>query len=362
MNVDLFPLADYWWFYAGFTLFVMMLLAVDLGIFNRKAHVIGFREAATWSAVWIALSLIFNFLLYQYALWKFPQDARLMSIPGFNPAEAAQRVGLEFLTGYIIEKSLSVDNIFVFVVVFSFFAIPPLYQHRVLYYGIIGALVFRAIFIALGSVLMQYHWMILLFGAFLIITGVKMFFSKEEEIDPSGNYLLRLLRRLLPVTHGLRGSSFFVRENGRRLATPLFMALVFLEMTDIVFAVDSVPAIFALTHEPLIVFTSNIFAILGLRAMYFLLAGAVDKFHLLKYGLAIVLVFVGLKMLWLNDAFGGKFPISISLGFIGGVLFLSITLSLVFPKQAGSIAEEAREEGEEFEEEFEKAERERVVK
>lgn len=349
----LFPFADYWWFYAGFTLFVFILLAVDLGIFNRKAHVIGFREAATWSAVWIVLSLVFNFLLYRYALWKFPLDPRLMAVPGFNPVEAAQRVGLEFLTGYLIEKSLSVDNIFVFVVVFSFFAIPPLYQHRVLYYGIIGALLFRAIFIALGSVLMQYHWMILLFGAFLIITGVKMFFSKDEEIDPSGNYLLRLLRRFLPVTRELRGQSFFVREGGRLMVTPLFMALLFLEATDVVFAVDSVPAIFALTREPLIVFTSNIFAILGLRAMYFLLAGAVDKFYLLKYGLAIVLVFVGLKMLWLNDAFGGKFPIVISLGIIGGVLFLSITLSLVFPKKGESILEEAREEGEEFEEEFE---------
>ncbi|MBD0371467.1 MAG: TerC family protein [Pyrinomonadaceae bacterium] len=353
MPVYLFPFAEYWWFYAGFAVFVLLLLSIDLGVFNRKAHVISFREAATWSAVWIVLSLIFNFLLYHYALWKFPQDARLMAIPGFNPAEAAQRVGLEFLTGYIIEKSLSVDNLFVFVVVFSFFGIPTLYQHRVLYYGIIGALLFRAIFIAMGSVLMQYHWMILLFGAFLIITGIKMFFSKDEEIDPSGNILLRLLRRFVPVTHGLRGQSFFVRENGKLLATPLFMALLFLEGTDIVFAVDSVPAIFALTREPLIVFTSNIFAILGLRAMYFLLAGAVDKFHLLKYGLAVVLVFVGLKMLWLNDAFGGKFPIGISLGVIGGVLFLSITLSLLFPKKGVSILEEAREEGEEFEEEIE---------
>lgn len=354
MSVDLFPFAEYWWFYAGFTLFVLLLLSIDLGVFHRKAHAVSFREAATWSGVWVALSLIFNFLFYRYALWKFPQDARLMSIPGFDPAEAAHRAGLEFLTGYIIEKSLSVDNIFVFVVVFSFFAIPALYQHRVLYYGIIGALLFRAIFIAMGSILMQYHWMILLFGAFLIITGVKMMFTKDEEIDPSGNFLLRLLRRLVPVTHELRGQSFFVREHGRTLATPLFMSLVFLEMTDIVFALDSVPAIFALTKEPLIVFTSNIFAILGLRAMYFLLAGAVDKFHLLKYGLAVVLVFVGLKMLWLNDLFDGKFPILVSLGVIGGVLVLSITLSLLFPKKEGSIVEEAREEGEEFEEEIEK--------
>jgi tellurite resistance protein TerC len=337
MSIDLFPFADYWWFYAGFTLFVLVLLSLDLGVFHRKAHAVGFREAATWSAVWIALALLFNFLLYQYALWQFPRDARLMATPGFDPSGAARRVGLEFLTGYIIEKSLSVDNIFIFVVVFSFFAIPAIYQHRVLFYGIIGALLFRAVFIAMGSVLMQYHWVILLFGAFLIITGIKMFFTPDKEIDPSGNFLLRLIRRFIPVTRSLRGQSFFVREGGKWLATPLFMALVFLEMTDVVFAVDSVPAIFALTNEPLIVFTSNIFAILGLRAMYFLLAGAVDKFHLLKYGLAVVLVFVGLKMMWLNDVYGGKFPISISLGIIGGVLFLSITLSLLFPKKEGAV-------------------------
>jgi tellurite resistance protein TerC len=341
MNIDLFPFADYWWFYAGFTLFVLVLLSLDLGVFHRKAHTVSFREAATWSVVWVTLALGFNYLLYRYALWKFPQDARLTAVPGFNPEEAAERVGLEFLTGYIIEKCLSVDNIFVFVVVFSFFAIPAIYQHRVLFYGILGALVFRAIFIALGSALMQYHWVILVFGAFLIFTGLKMFFSSEKEIDPRGNVLLRLLRRFVPVTHELRGQRFFVREHGRLLATPLLMALLFLEMTDVVFAVDSVPAIFALTREPLIVFTSNIFAILGLRAMYFLLAGAVDKFHLLKYGLAVVLIFVGLKMMWLNDLFDGKFPMHVSLAIIGSVLALSITFSLLFPKK-----EEAKEKAE----------------
>lgn len=345
MTVDLFPFADYWWFYAGFTLFVLLLLALDLGVFHRKAHSVRFREAATWSVVWVCLALSFNYLLYRYALWKFPQDARLMATPGFDPAEAAERVGLEFLTGYIIEKCLSVDNIFVFVVVFSFFAIPAIYQHRVLFYGIIGALLFRAIFIALGSALMQYHWVILVFGAFLIFTGIKMFFSSEKEIDPRDNLLLRLIRRMVPVTHELHGQQFFVREKGKWLATPLLMALLFLEMTDVIFAVDSVPAIFALTREPLIVFTSNIFAILGLRAMYFLLAGAVDKFHLLKYGLAVVLIFVGLKMMWLNDLYDGKFPMHVSLGIIGSVLALSITLSLLFPKKAVEIKAEARAEG-----------------
>jgi tellurite resistance protein TerC len=241
-------------------------------------------------------------------------------------------VSLEFLTGYIVEKSLSVDNIFVFVMVFSYFAIPAKYQHRVLFYGILGALIFRAIFIGAGSWLMQFHWVIYVFGAFLILTGIKMLLVPEKEMDPEKNFLIRLFKRFVPVTHELHGQKFFVRQNKILYATPLFIALLFLELTDIIFAVDSVPAIFALTKEPLIVFTSNIFAILGLRAMYFMLAGAVDKFHLLKYGLAFVLTFVGLKMVWLNDAWGGKFPITYSLGIIAGLIVVSIIGSLLFPK------------------------------
>jgi len=330
--VELFPFADYWWFYLGFTGFVLVLLALDLGVFHRQAHEVSFREAATWSVVWVALALSFNFLLYQYALWKFPQDPRLTAIPGFDPSGAAWRVSLEFLTGYIVEKSLSVDNIFVFVLVFGYFAIPAKYQHRVLFYGIIGALIFRAIFIALGSALMQYHWIVVLFGAFLIFTGIKMMFAPEKGVEPDKNLLIRLFRRFVPTTAELHGQRFFVRSNGRLYATPLFVALLFLEATDVIFAVDSVPAIFALTSEPLIVFTSNIFAILGLRALYFMLAGAIDKFHMLKYGLALVLIFVGLKMVWLNDLFGGKFPISLSLGIIAGVIAGSVVLSLIFPK------------------------------
>ena len=328
----LFPFADYWWFYAGFTAFVCLLLTVDLGVFHKKAHAVSFREAAIWSVVWITLALSFNFLLYQYALWKFPRDPRLMALPGFDHQAAAWNVALEFLSGYIIEKSLSVDNIFVFVLVFGYFAIPNKYQHRVLFYGILGALIFRGIFIAMGSVLMQYHWVILVFGAFLIFTGVKMMFVKDEKVEPDKNLLLRLFRRFVPVTTELQGKHFFVRQAGRVFATPLFVTLLFLEMTDIIFAVDSVPAIFALTREPLIVFTSNIFAILGLRALYFMLAGAVDKFHLLKYGLAAILIFVGLKMVWLNDWYDGKFPISLSLGFISVVLAASVALSLLWPR------------------------------
>jgi len=335
-DVLFFPFSGYWWFYAGFTAFVLLLLAIDLGVFHREAHEVSFREATTWSVVWVALALAFNYGFYLYALNTFPTDPRLAAIPGFDPAAAARQTGLEFLTGYIVEKSLAVDNIFVFVVVFSFFAIPSKYQHRVLFYGIIGALVFRAIFIAMGSVLMQYKWVVILFGVFLILTGIKMFFAPEKGIHPDKNPVIRLFKRFVPVTSQLHGQRFFVKLDGRRHATPLFVALLFLEMSDIIFAVDSVPAIFALTREPLIVFTSNVFAILGLRAMYFMLAGAIDQFHMLKYGLAIVLVFVGLKMVWLNEAFGGKFPISWSLGIILAVIAVSVVLSLLFPRQGGT--------------------------
>src|SRR5512146_2439374 len=324
-----FPFADYWWFYLGFAGFVMALLALDLGVFHRKAHAVSFREASIWSIVWIGLALIFNFVFYRYAAWKFARDPWLLQTPGFDPESASRQVGLEFLTGYVVEKTLSLDNIFVFVVVFTFFAIPAIYQHRVLFYGILGALVFRAVFIALGSALLQYHWVILLFGGLLILTGVKMMFAPDKKLDPDRNPLIRLFRRFVPVMPELHGQRFFVRLKGVLYATPLFVALLFIEISDIIFAVDSVPAIFALTREPMIVFTSNVFAMLGLRSLYFLLAGAVERFALLKYGLALVLVFVGLKMVWLNDAFGGKFPITWSLGIIGGVIAAAIAISLL---------------------------------
>jgi len=338
--VELFPFSEYWWFYLSFVGLVLLLLALDLGVFHRKAHAVGFKEAATWSVVWIVLSLVFNFLLYNYSLWKFAHDPRLLAIPGFDASAAAWRVSLEFLTGYVIEKALSVDNIFVFVMVFSYFGIPAKYQHRVLFYGILGALIFRAIFVAIGASLMQYQWVVVLFGVFLIFTGLKIFLAKEKPVDPEKNFLIKLLRRILPVTPELQGGKFFKRLNGKTFATPLLIALIFLEASDIVFAVDSVPAIFAVTSEPLIVFTSNIFAILGLRALFFLLAGAVDKFYLLKYGLGAVLLFVGLKMVWLNQLFDGHFPIWLSLGIILSVLFISVALSLAFPKRR-----EARAEG-----------------
>jgi tellurite resistance protein TerC len=330
--VELFPFFDYWWFYLGFIGLVLLLLAIDLGIFHKKAHAVSFREAASWTIVWISLALLFNVLLYQYAMWKFPRDPRLIAIPGFDPGGAAWRVSLEFLTGYVIEKSLSVDNIFVFVMVFSYFAIPPKYQHRVLFYGILGAIIFRAIFVAMGAALMQYHAVVILFGVFLVFTGIKIVVAKEKAPDPGRNLLVRILRRVFPVTNEMHGPRFFARDNGKLVVTPLLVALVFLEATDIVFAVDSVPAIFAFTKEPLIVFTSNIFAILGLRALYFMLAGAVEKFYLLRYGLGAVLVFVGLKMAWFNSYFDGGFPIVVSLAIIGVLIGTSIALSLLFPR------------------------------
>jgi len=327
-NIVLFPLAEYWWFYLGFTLFVFILLAIDLGIFHRDAHEVSFKESLTWSIIWISLALIFNFLFYQYALWRFPQVERLISISGFNPEAAATQSALEFLTGYIVEKTLAVDNIFIFVVVFGFFAIPLKYQHRVLFFGIIGALVFRVFFIALGSILLQYQFIVIFFGIFLILTGFKIIFAPEKPVDPEKNPVIKLFKKFFPVTPHLEGQKFFIRKEKILYATPLMIALLFIEVSDIIFAVDSVPAIFAITKEPLIVFTSNVFAILGLRAMYFMLAGVVNKFKYLKYGLGIVLVFVGLKMAWLNELFGGKFPIVWSLLIIISIIGVSIFYSM----------------------------------
>lgn len=318
----LFPFAQYWWFYAAFTAGILALLAFDLGLFHREAHVVSVRESLIWSLVWVALALAFNYGFYLYAVAQ-------------HGAEAGSRLGLEYLTGYIVEKSLAVDNVFVFVLVFAYFGIPAKYQHRVLFYGIAGALVFRAVFIALGSVLMQYQAIVLLFGVFLLFTGVKMLWSPDHQVAPGRNPVIRLFTRVMPLAPSLHGQRFVVRLGQRWHATPLLVALVFLEMSDIIFAVDSVPAIFAITREPLIVFTSNVFAILGLRAMYFLLADAITRFHLLKYALALILVFVGLKMVWLNDAAGGKFPIEWSLGIILGLLATAVVASLLRPAPAG---------------------------
>ncbi|MGE5858947.1 MAG: TerC/Alx family metal homeostasis membrane protein [Ignavibacteria bacterium] len=332
-SIVLFPFNEYWGFYVGFTLFVLVLLSLDLGIFHKEAHEVSFKESLTWSIIWVSLALIFNFAFYKYAQWKFSEDSTLLAIPGFNPDTAASQSALEFLTGYIVEKSLAVDNIFVFVVVFSFFAIPAKYQHRILFFGIIGALIFRIIFIALGSILLQYQFIVIIFGVFLILTGFKIIFAPEKPINPENNPVIKLFKRFFKVTPEIEGQKFFIKKGGIFYATPLFIALLFIEVSDIIFAVDSVPAIFAITKEPLIVFTSNVFAILGLRAMYFMLAGVVNKFKYLKYGLGLVLVFVGMKMSWLNDAFGGKFPIIWSLLIIIGIISVSIIYSLLKTKK-----------------------------
>lgn len=335
-DLSLFPFADYYGVYIAFTLFVLVLLALDLGVFHRKAHAVSVKEALGWSIVWVVLALLFALLLRGYSEWSFRDDARLMAIPGFDPAGAAHQVTLEYLTGYVIEKALSVDNLFVFAVVFSYFGVPAIYQHRVLFFGILGALIFRVLFIIAGAALLRYHWVLIGFGVFLVITGFKVMFAPEKPLEPEKNPVVRLLRRFLPVTPHLEGQRFLLKRDGRLYATPLLVVLAFIEVTDIVFAVDSVPAIFAITHEPLIVFTSNIFAILGLRSLYFLLAGIIGRFHMLKYGLGAILVFVGLKMAWLNDAFDGKFPIQWSLGIICLCLFAAIGASLLFPPREHS--------------------------
>jgi len=292
----------------GFTVFVLAMLILDLAVFHRKAHDVRMREALIWTGVWIGMALLFNLGVY---LWF------------------GSRIGLEFLTGYLIEKALSVDNIFVFLVIFAYFRVPGALQHRVLFWGILGALVTRAIFILLGAALLhRFHWVVYIFGAFLVFTGVKLLWQNESEVHPERNPMLRLFARLVPSVPDYRGAKFLVVEAGRRYATPLLAVLVVVETTDLVFAVDSIPAIFAVTRDPFIVYTSNIFAILGLRALFFVLAGTMEKFHYLQVGLGLVLAFVGIKML-LADIY--KFPIGISLGVIAALLTGSIVASLLLP-------------------------------
>ncbi|MFL5807228.1 MAG: TerC family protein [Roseiflexaceae bacterium] len=304
------------WLWAGFILVVLVLLALDLGVFHREAHVVSAKEAAIWTVVWITLALLFNGVIYLFWSWMMPGSA-------VSNGEAA----LEFLTGYLIEYSLSVDNIFVFVLIFSYFRVPAVYQHRVLFWGILGALVMRATLILVGTALIErFHWVLYLFGAFLVFTGIRMAFHKDEEIHPDDNPLIKLFRRLMPVTSDYEGHHFFIRRAGKRMATPLFLVLLLAESTDLIFALDSIPAIFAVTLDPFIVFTSNVCAILGLRSLYFLLAGAVDKFHYLKLGLATVLTFVGVKMI-VADIF--DIPIVVSLLVIIGILGVAIGASLL---------------------------------
>ena len=297
------------WFWVGFVAFVLAMLALDLGVFNKRPHVVHPKEAGIWTAVWVGLALLFAAGL---AFFATPQ------------------VALTFLTGYLIEESLSIDNIFVIVLIFQYFAVPAQYQHRVLFWGILGALIMRGLFIGLGTALLaRFEWIIYVFGALLVITGVRMALKQDEEFEGDQNPVVKLVRRVFPVTDGYRGKDFFVLENGKRYATPLMLVLVLVEATDLIFAIDSIPAIFGITRDPFIVFTSNIFAVMGLRSLFFLLAHVVTKFHLLKYGLAVILTFVGVKMIiepWVH------IPILLSLGVVLGVLLLSIVASLIWPR------------------------------
>ena len=303
------------WLWVGFNVFVLAMLALDLGVFHRKSHAVSGKEALIWSIVWISLSLAFNAVIYFF--WD-----RMVPGSSYTNTEAA----LAFFTGYLIEKSLSVDNIFVFILIFSFFAVPAAYQHRVLFWGILGALIMRGALIALGAALLeQFHWIIYVFGAFLIFTGIRMANHQDEEVQPDKNPVVKFFRRFMPVTSTFEGDKFFVRRAGQLMATPLFLILLIVESTDLVFAVDSIPAIFAVTREPFIVYTSNVCAILGLRALYFLLANVMDQFQYLKLGLSAVLTFIGVKMV-ITDLY--HIPVGVSLAVVAGILTLSIVASL----------------------------------
>jgi tellurite resistance protein TerC len=297
------------WLWVGFSVFILIMLSLDLGLFNRKAHSIKYREAWIWSGVWVTLAGIFAGLVFYYL---------------------GKQRGLEFVTGYLIELSLSVDNLFVFLLIFSYFKVPARFQHRVLFWGVMGALVMRLTMIFIGAALIQrFHWIIYIFGAFLVYTGIKMFRQEEIDIHPDQNPVVRLVTRFLPISKSYDEEKFFTVQNGKRIGTLLLLVLIVVEVTDLVFAVDSIPAIFAITRNTFIVYTSNVFAILGLRSMYFLLAGVVEKFRYLRYGLAIVLTFIGIKMLIV--AIGFHIPIWFSLAFVATVLLGSVAASLLFP-------------------------------
>ena len=295
--------------WVGFNIFVLILLALDLGVFHRGDRVIKLKESLFWSAIWIVVALLFNIAVY---FWRGPE------------------VALQFLTGYLIERSLSIDNLFIFLMIFSYFRVASQLQYKVLFWGILGALIMRAFFIATGVVLItMFHWVIYVFGAFLIFTAARMAFEKGKEMHPEKNPVLRIFRRFMPITEDYAGNKFFIRKEGKLYATPLLVVLLVIESTDVVFAIDSIPAILAVTTDPFIVYTSNVFAILGLRALYFALASILGMFHYLKIGLSIILAFVGLKMLLSNFY---QLPVSVTLGVVALTLVVSILASLIFPQ------------------------------
>ena len=310
-----------WIFWVLFNLFVLAMLALDLGVFHRRKHVVGFTEAMGWTIVWVSLSGIFAVIFYFFG----------HTLVGHaEPANA--QLSLEFITGYLIEKSLSVDNLFVFLLIFRYFHVPKHYQHEVLFWGVLGALVMRAIFIFAGiELLKRFEWVIYIFGAILIYSGIKLFGQQDQHIEPEKNIVLRAFRKVFPVTKTYEDDKFFVRRGRVLYATPLAVVLIIVETTDVLFATDSIPAVLAVTREPFIVYTSNVFAILGLRSLYFALAGMIETFHLLHYGLSLILIFIGVKMLASHYI---EIPIGIALGAVAGVLLVSIVGSLLFPKKA----------------------------
>jgi tellurite resistance protein TerC len=308
-----------WIFWVFFNLFVLAMLALDLGVFHRKKHAVGFREAVGWTFVWISLAAVFAVLIYFFGHTMV------------GGSERNDQLSLEFVTGYLIEQSLSVDNLFVFLLIFRYFSVPREFQHDVLFWGVLGALIMRAIFIVTGVTLLnRFHWITYVFGAILIYSGFKLLRQHGAEIHPESNILLRGFRKIFRVTKNYESSKFFVKRGAITYATPLALVLIVVETTDLLFAVDSIPAVLAVTREPFIVFTSNVFAIMGLRSLYFALAGMIEQFHFLHYGLSLILIFIGLKMLSSHYL---EIPIGIALAAVAGTLLVSIVLSLLIPKK-----------------------------
>lgn len=330
-TLHIFPFHDFWPVYLLFSVGVAVVLWASLRAFSGKVHEVSIRDATIVALSWFGLALVFNVGLYVFTLWHLKNDPTTVLALGSTPEELARRTALEFLSGYLLEKSLAVDNLFVFLVIFRFFSVAVQYQQRVLFYGLFGAIALRAIFIAAGAVIMDVPLVVIFFGLFLMYQGLQVLKGKEPEIHPERNKVLRLLNRFLPVSKTIEGERFFVKEHGRWMVTPLFVTLLFVEITDVMFAFDSVPAIFGLTREPMVVFTSNIFAVIDLRALYFLLAAFISRFHYLNYGLSFVLIFIGAKMAIFDELLHLKLPTEISLILVLGLIIGSIVLSLVKP-------------------------------
>jgi tellurite resistance protein TerC len=335
-SLHIFPFSDFWPLYVLFSLGVSIVLWLSLRAFGRQAHEVGIREATISALSWLGIALVFNACLYAFTYWHLSHRPDLAAALGSTPQALATQTALEFLSGYLLEKSLAVDNLFVFLVIFRFFSVAPEYQHRVLFYGLFGAIVLRALFIAMGAVVMEIPWVVIGFGIFLIYQGISVLKGKEPEIHPEKNRVLKLLNRFLPVSKNLDGQRFFTKVDEKWMCTPLFITLIFVEITDVMFAFDSVPAIFGLTKEPMVVFTSNIFAVIDLRALYFLLAAFISRFHYLSYGLSFVLVFIGAKMALFDEILHMKLPTEISLMVVLSLIIGSIVLSLAKPPKSGA--------------------------